>query len=112
MAGTGFFEGTSPGIVAPESIGPLILEPLQASSVALRVSNLVTCGTKDYRFPILEANPLAHWVGEGDPLTEEDPTVGELVVTPRNSPPWSKSAEKWRLTRSTRARRKSSAKES
>ncbi len=49
----------------------------------MRVSNLVTCATKDYRFPILTANPLAHWVAEGDPLTEEDPSVDELVVTPK-----------------------------
>ena len=83
MPGTGFFTTGSPGIVAPESIGPLIIEPLSQQSVALRVSNVVPCSTKDYRFPKIVSRPLAHWVAEGQPLTEEDPSVDEEICTPK-----------------------------
>lgn len=80
---TGFFSAANPGVIAPESIGPLILEPLQKTSVAMQVSSVVQSASKDYRFPILESNPLCHWVAEGGQLTPEDPGTDELVVTPK-----------------------------
>jgi HK97 family phage major capsid protein len=34
------------------------------------------------RFPIVDADAAASWVVEGDTISETDPTLGEVVVTP------------------------------
>lgn len=34
------------------------------------------------RFPIVDSDAAAAWVAEGDTISETDPTLGEVVVTP------------------------------
>lgn len=72
----------SPGILAPEEIGPLIIQPLRLRSVALRTSTVIETTRPSLRFPVVELDAAATWLAEGDDITETDPDIGECVVTP------------------------------
>ena len=39
------------GVLLPEAVGPLVVEPLKDQSVAMRVSRVVTTGSHDFRIP-------------------------------------------------------------
>jgi HK97 family phage major capsid protein len=70
------------GILAPTEVGPLVIQPLRLRSVALRVSTVIETMRPSLRFPIVESDAAASWLAEGDDITESDPGIGELVVTP------------------------------
>jgi HK97 family phage major capsid protein len=72
----------SPGILAPEEIGPLVIEPLRLRSVALRTSTVIETLRPSLRFPVVDQDAAAAWVVEGNEIEETDPTLGETVVTP------------------------------
>jgi HK97 family phage major capsid protein len=72
----------SAGILAPEEVGPLIIQPLRLRSVALRVSTVIETTRPSLRFPVVQSDAAAAWLAEGDDITETDPDLGELSVTP------------------------------
>ena len=67
----------SPGILAPEEVGPLIIQPLRLRSVALRMTTVIQTLRPSLRFPIVDADAAASWVVEGDAIAETDPTLGD-----------------------------------
>jgi HK97 family phage major capsid protein len=73
---------SSSGILAPEEVGPLIIQPLRLRSVALRVSTVIETLRPSLRFPVVDSDAAATWVAEGDDITPTDPTLGETTVTP------------------------------
>ena len=79
---TGITTVNSPGILAPEEVGPLIIQPLRLRSVALRMTTVIETMRPSLRFPIVDADAAASWVVEGASISETDPTLGEVVVTP------------------------------
>jgi len=70
------------GILLPEEVGPLILQPLRALSTAIRISTEVTTGSSKFRLPVVQLDAAANWLAEAADITETDPTIGEEVVTP------------------------------
>jgi HK97 family phage major capsid protein len=70
------------GILAPEEVGPLVIQPLRLRSVALRTSTVIESMRPSLRFPIVESDASAAWLTEGDDITESDPNLGEVTVTP------------------------------
>jgi hypothetical protein len=42
------------GILLPEEVGPLILQPLRALSTAIRISTEVTTGSSKFRLPVVQ----------------------------------------------------------
>src|SRR5277367_4439765 len=82
MKMTGITTGTSPGILAPEEVGPLIIQPLRLRSVALRMTTVIESMRPSLRFPVVDSDAAAAWTVEGDEISETDPTLGEVVVTP------------------------------
>lgn len=78
-----FLTTTGGAILRPEEIGPLIVQPVQELSVALQVSNLLTTTSHEMRLPIVKEDVSAGWTPEGTDINVDDPTVDELVVTPR-----------------------------
>lgn len=74
--------GFAPGILAPEEVGPLIVQPLRLRSVALRVSTVIETLRPSLRFPVVDSDAAASWLAEGDDINETDPTLGECVVEP------------------------------
>lgn len=75
-------EFNSSGILAPEEVGPLIIQPLRLRSVALRVSTVIESMRPSLRFPVVQSDAAAAWLAEGDDITETDPSLGEVTVTP------------------------------
>ncbi len=77
---------TAAGFVGPAELGPLILEPVSALSIAFNpaVSTVVyiTQATNAYRFPRVAADPTAQWVNEGDEISPSDATLDEDTVVP------------------------------
>ncbi|OBB44948.1 capsid protein [Mycobacterium sp. 852002-51961_SCH5331710] len=71
------------GILTPEQIGALVVRPLIEQSVAAQVSTVVQTGSHDFRVPVVSADPTAAWTAEGQEIAASDPTIGEVVVTPK-----------------------------
>lgn len=71
------------GILRPEDVGPLIVQPIQEASVALQVCTLVQSQASEFRIPVIEADSAAEWTPEGAEITPSDPTVFEEIVRPQ-----------------------------
>ena len=65
------------------AIGDLLVRPAMNASVAAQVCTIVPTGSATYRIPVLAADPTTQWVAEGDEITPADPTLAEVVVTPK-----------------------------
>jgi HK97 family phage major capsid protein len=64
----------------PEQIHPLIVQPVEAASIALQVAETVHTDTQvgSYRVPIVAADPTAQWVAEGEEIA---PSAADLRET-------------------------------
>ncbi|QEN15931.1 phage major capsid protein [Mycolicibacterium sp. ELW1] len=71
------------GIIRPEDIGPLVVEPLQAESTAFQVSRRVTTLSPSFRIPRITADTTSEWLNEAESITPSDATVDELDVIPK-----------------------------
>jgi HK97 family phage major capsid protein len=74
-------EATSAGIVLPEQVGPLIVQPLRQRSTALHVCTNVETLSPKFRLPVVDLDAASTWLAEGADITETDPTIGEEVVS-------------------------------
>lgn len=70
-------------ILTPEEVGALVIRPLMETSVAAQVSTVVPTNSHDFRVPIVSADPTAAWTAEGAEITASDPTITEVLVTPK-----------------------------
>jgi len=75
-------DSTAGGILRPEDVGPLIVRPVSLASRAFLVSTQVQTASKDYRLPIVNADPSASFVAEGQEIPVTDADIEELIVTP------------------------------
>jgi HK97 family phage major capsid protein len=71
------------GGILPEQYGSLIVEPVQAASVAIRVSDFVSTDSVTFHVPKLTDDVSAQWVAEGDEIPQDDPAFDEDEVTPK-----------------------------
>lgn len=67
----------------PDDIGPLVVVPVQAASVAINAAGTVMAAatTDAYRVPIVKADPTAAWVAEGEEIPVSESTLGEAADT-------------------------------
>lgn len=67
----------------PDDIGSLVIQPVQASSVAIQAAGSVTAAahTDAYRVPIVAEDPTAAWVAEGEEIPASTATLGEVADT-------------------------------
>lgn len=70
-------------ILTPEQVGTLVIRPLMEQSVAAQVSTVVQTTSHDFRVPVVAADPTAAWTAEGAEIAVSDPTITEVVVTPK-----------------------------
>ena len=65
----------------PEQVHSLIVQPVQAASVAATVAHTIqTADTINmYRVPTITADPTAAWTGEGEQITPSTPTLAEVA---------------------------------
>lgn len=71
------------GIVRPDQVGPLIVEPLKAASTATSVTTVVATSSPSFRLPIVVADAAGGWYSEGADIDLADADITELVITPR-----------------------------
>src|SRR5215204_3359574 len=71
------------GILTPEEVGALVIRPLIETSVAAQVSTVVQTASHDFRVPVVSADPTAAWTAEGAEIAVSDPTLLEVVATPK-----------------------------
>lgn len=69
-------------ILRPEEVGPLLIQPVEQESVAMRVATVTVTGSESFRIPIVTDDPAAAWVEEGEEITPDDITLDEEVVIP------------------------------
>ena len=69
-------------ILTPEEVSTLLVLPAMGASIAAQVSTVVHTGSKDFRLPIVQQDPTAAWVAEGQEISPSDATLAELTVTP------------------------------
>lgn len=70
-------------ILTPEEVGALVIRPLMETSVAAQVSTVVPTNSYDFRVPIVSADPTAAWTPEGGEISASDPTISEVLVSPK-----------------------------
>ncbi|HZE17653.1 MAG TPA: phage major capsid protein, partial [Mycobacterium sp.] len=75
-------ESTASGILLPEQVGPLIVQPLRQRSTAVQVCTEIQTISPKVRLPVVELDGTAAWTAEGDDIDTSDATIGEEVVTP------------------------------
>jgi hypothetical protein len=51
--------------ISREDIGPLLVQPVSAASVAITTSTTVTTSGYTFRVPVVTDDPTAAWVAEG-----------------------------------------------
>jgi HK97 family phage major capsid protein len=73
------------GILRPEEVHELIVQPLTQESVAFQASTVVQTTSHDYRIPTLTDDPDTSWVAEGAEIPIDDADLDEVVVTPRKT---------------------------
>ena len=73
---------TAAGILSPETIQQLVVEPLTRQSVGTQVSTVVNTTSMSTRFPIVTSDASAGWTAEGHEIDISDPGVDELNCVP------------------------------
>lgn len=76
-------DSTAAGIVLPEFVGPLVVQPLRNQSTALQIATEVQTPSPSFRLPVIDTDAACDWVPEGSDITPSDPSVGEEVVVPK-----------------------------
>lgn len=71
------------GILTPEQVGALVVQPLIATSIAGQALTAVQITSHEYRVPIVTADPSASWTAEGAEISVTDADIDELTVTPK-----------------------------
>ena len=76
-------ESTANGILLPEFVGPLVIQPLQARSTALQICTEVQTPSQTFRLPVIDLDAACAWTPEGQDIDTSDPLISEEVVTPK-----------------------------
>ena len=78
-----FLSTTAAGILKPEEIHDLIVQPTQEASVAMSTATVVPTGSSEFRFLVVTNDASTSWYLEGEDITLTDPNVEELVAKPK-----------------------------
>jgi HK97 family phage major capsid protein len=78
-----FSTSTGGAILRPEQVGPLVVQPVQQLSVALQAATLLSTASHEMRIPIVLEDVSSAWTAEGADITLDDPSVDEIIVTPK-----------------------------
>lgn len=71
------------GILSPEQVQQLVIQPLMRQSVAMQVSTIVQTGSHETRFPVVQSDPTTAWTPEGSEINISDADLDEVVVVPK-----------------------------
>lgn len=73
----------APGILRPEEVGALIVQPVQQASVAFQIATVVQTDSHDFRIPVITSDTTAQWTAEGSDITPSDVGVSEINLVPK-----------------------------
>jgi HK97 family phage major capsid protein len=71
---------TAGGILRPEEVGTLVVQPVARESVAFQIATVVTTASGEFRIPVIESDASAAWTAEGQDITPSDAGVDEINV--------------------------------
>ena len=74
---------TAAGILSPEQVGALIVQPVSRESIALQVATTAQTSANSFRIPLVTADGTAAWTPEGTEITPTDATVSEIDCVPK-----------------------------
>jgi HK97 family phage major capsid protein len=79
-----FLESAASGILPPE-YAELITKPVEEKAIPFQssIATVVGTGSKELQIPLLLEDAGAEWVAEGSEITPDDPSIGELTITPK-----------------------------
>ncbi len=75
-------DSTAGGILLPEMVLPLVVQPLRQRSTAIQVCTEIQTLSPTFRLPVVQLDAVSEWLVEGDDIVPTDPTIGEEVVRP------------------------------
>ncbi|NVN52270.1 phage major capsid protein [Mycolicibacterium hippocampi] len=78
-----FLSTSAAGILTPEEVHALVVQPTQEQSVAMQTATVVPTSSSEFRFPVVTDDAGTAWYLEGEDITLTDPTVDELVARPK-----------------------------
>ena len=70
------------GILSPEEVAQLVVEPLNQRSVALQTTTVVPLTSGTLRVPIITADVSASWTQEGEEISPSLPGIDEINIVP------------------------------
>ena len=70
------------GILTPEEVGALVVQPVAAASVAMQIGTVVNTNSGEFRIPIVTNDAIAAWTPEGSDITPSDAGIDEITVKP------------------------------
>lgn len=73
---------TAAGLLRPEQLGPLIVQPLKAASTAMQISTNVDTLSPSFRLPVVVSDPAGGWYSEGADIDLTDAEITEIDVVP------------------------------
>jgi len=71
------------GVLTPEEVGTLVVQPVEKASVATQVATVVHTTSHSFRIPLITADSSAAWTPEGEEITPSVPGVDEIDVVPK-----------------------------
>ncbi|OBB76809.1 phage major capsid protein [Mycobacterium sp. 852014-52144_SCH5372336] len=71
------------GILKPEEVHDLIVQPTQEASVAMQTATVIPTSTREFRFPVITDDVAAGWYDEGEDINLTDPEVDAVVAVPK-----------------------------
>ncbi|MDN4521413.1 phage major capsid protein [Mycolicibacterium austroafricanum] len=70
------------GILTPEEVGALVVQPVERASVAMQIATVVPTNSGEFRIPIVTNDAIAAWTPEGSDITPSDAGVDEITIKP------------------------------
>ena len=72
----------SDGVLSPEEVSELVVQPLTQRSVCLQTTNVVPTN-HELRVPIITTDVTASWTPEAQEIDMSDPGVDQITIVPR-----------------------------
>lgn len=70
------------GILTPEEVGALVVQPVERASVAMQIATVVHTSSHEFRIPTVTGDATAAWTPEGQDISPSDAAIGEETVEP------------------------------
>ncbi len=73
---------TGAGVLAPETVQNLVIQPLIDEAICTQVSTVVQTSSNSTRFPVVKSDPTAAWTPEAAEIAVSDADIDEINVVP------------------------------